>query len=397
MGPRTCNLLRLQPDLAHVSHAVNVNRFGCGLVSVFIPLIVIGDSSSLHQAIEVLAAFYLVTALCRLAMNVPAMSAISRWGAPRVLGTGFVVRAGSLLALLAYTSEHAAALLLGAGVVAGVAEALCDDARHIYISGSVEHEGLSSSMATMEMTGQGLDVAAPLAGALVGTLLGPGWLVGCALAVMASSAVPLARMHKVDRSKNSERPRLSLRGAPWQDMVANACFNSDEAVGAQLWPIWLAIVLGSFTFVGVVAAIASSVAALTIYMAGHLGDKGHDRMVLKRGIAGAGVANALRFAAGSPLMAGLVSAAYSGASEFALNGLNSIYYVNGGRRGLQYNTSMETACSIGYIVVWAAVLAVALLTQGTAPFFHTGFALAAALVWGTLLLRRHPSEHQPEG
>jgi hypothetical protein len=388
---RLRKLLRLQPDLAHVAHAVNINRFGSGLVSVFIPLIVIRDSPSPHQAIEILAAFYLASALCKMAVNVPAMLAINRWGAPPILGGGFVVGAGSLLALLAYTGDHSAILLLGCGLLTGAAGALSDDARHVYISGSVEHEGISSSMATMEMTGQGLDVAAPLIGAAVGTLLGPGWLVGAALALMASSVVPLARMHKVDRSRNSERPRFSLGGAPRRDVVSNICFTADEALGDQLWPIWLAVVLGSFTGIGAVTAIAASVTVLTIYMAGHLGDKGHDRMVLRHGIAGVGVSNVLRFASHSPLMAGVVSAAYGGTREFALNGLNSIVYANARRRGIQYVTTMQMACDIGYSSIWAVVLAVALLTQGTTPFFYTAFALAAVLIWGTPLITQQAS------
>jgi len=386
--------LKIQPDLVHVSNAVNLSRFGSNLISVFIPLIIIQRSSSLHDALQIIAGFYFITALVKMIVNVPAMLLINRVGAPFVLGFGFVINAVSLGCFLGYTIHvHDLAFLAAGAIFLGASGALSDDARHVYIAGSVEHEGISSSMATMSIIGQGADVTGPLLGALIGSLFGVNWLIIVALCLMSSSVIPLMRMSKVDRSKHAERPRFSLRGAPARDIFANVCFTSDEALGIQLWPVYLAVILGSLSAISLVVSIAAGVTMVTIWLAGHLGDKGHDRSVMEHGIAGASIANAFRLLATTPFLAGAASSLYGGSREFALNGLNSISYANARIRGIQYVASMQIACDIGYSSMWGIMLAIISITNGSNLFFKVAFAMATAIIWGILLISRQQRSH----
>jgi hypothetical protein len=248
----------------------------------------------------------------------------------------------------------------------------------------MEHDNKSSSMATMEILGQIADLAGPITGALVGTLLGSNWLFVVALACLVFTVKPLAKIHKLLVLDQSIELHFSFRNAPIRDCLADGCFGSEETVSRQLWPVYLAVILGTFTEVGVVTAVSVLGTIVAVWLAGHLGDRGHNRSVLTQGVAGMSIVNWLRIVATTFGPIALLGAGYRITQGYALNGLNSTYYSHAKDKGLPYIVSIELASDVGYLVTWIMLFIVIDLFNNSRTFFVSGFIMAAIVVWGAL-------------
>ena len=182
--------------------------------------------------------------------------------------------------------------------------------------------------------------------------------------------------------------KYNLSGAPIKDLFANFCFNVETTIGVMFWPIYLAVFLKTFGSIGSIAAIAALASIITTWAAGHRGDKGHDRSVLRQGVTVVSIVNLGRIFAYTPLTIGIVSSVYQSALAYLQNSWTSTYYYHAKDKGPQYIISMEIACDLAYVAVWSVLLSIILVFSNASTFFDVAFIIAAVAAWGCLLISR---------
>lgn len=221
--------------------------------------------------------------------------------------------------------------------------------------------------------------------AVIGVTLGADWLLMFALFCLIFTVRPLAAIRRLPPLDQTTRLRFTFRAAPARDGIANGCFGSEEAISTTLWPMYLAVVLGTYSEIGAVTALSVLGTIIAVWLAGHYGDRGRNRSVLTQGIAGMSIVNVFRLTTTALGPITLLGIAYRVTQGYALNGLNSTYYSHAKDQGLQYIVSIELASDVGYLATWAVLFATIALSESNATLFMSGFAIAAVVVWGTLL------------
>lgn len=376
--------LRLQSDLFSVSQALLLYRLGNNLVGVFIPLVILKSGGELWM----IAAFYLVYALVKLGANYPFMRIIQQKGAHFGLGAGFIFGALQLASILAYSVHSNVAFLVAGAAFLAFANAFSWTARHLFVSQTIKNRTRSSNIATMEIYGSLVDIAGPLIGGVIGIFFGSTWLLWVAIICILATFLPLRNMGKVPIKNDFPPVRYDFSGAPRSDLVANFCWNIETSIGLMLWPIYLAVVLASYRSIGGVTAIAAVASIMTIWFAGHRGDRGNDRSVLKQGVAVASLVDLSRIVVATTFDIALVGAIYKSALAYLGNSWTSIYYGNAKVVGPQYIMSMEIACDLAYVALWGTLLTVLLTIGNVNLFFNFAFVVAAMAAWGCLLISR---------
>lgn len=373
----------IQKDLVEIAIALNILRLSIGMSGVFIPLIILNRGAALW----IIAAFYVAYACVKLVLNYPITHYIQRRGAHVGLGVGFFA-SGVLLACILGFSWIGSYWLLAIGSVAlAVSNAFVWNSQHVHISRAMDESTKSSTIATIEIAGQFLDILAPVIGGIIGMVFGSAGLLIVSLSLLFVSIVPLRKMGQLTTKNATVQLRYDLSGAPARDLIANFCFNIETAVGVMLWPIYLAVVLKTFGSIGLVAALAAACTALTVWIAGRRGDAGKDRQVLTQGACMSSVSHVMRIFATTPLSIGLVSVVYKSSLAYLGNAWTSTYYAHAKRYGLQYIMSMEIACDFAYLTLWSCLLVVLLLADVN-TFFIVAFLIAAMAAWGCLLIAK---------
>jgi hypothetical protein len=384
-NPRIRDAFKIQRSLLHIAQAQAVYRLSINMVGVFIPFVILKHGGALWMV----AGYYLLRSALKLIINFWFVKLIRHYGAHFGLGFGYVFAALQLASVLGFASTSHPIFLIFGAVSLGLADTFGDNSRHMYISQAMEITSRSSSMATMEIMGQTADMIGPLIGAVVGEIFGTNWLLIVALIILGFSIVPLKKMGPMLKFDESTPLHFGFRGAPVKDLFADFCFVADEAVCLLLWPVYLAVILGNYIDIGTVTVIAGLAAIITVWVAGHRGDKGQDKSVLKQGAAGMSLANVLRIAALTPFSIAAVNILYQSSQEYTLNALNSTTYSHMKREGLQYYSAMQFVTDIAYTSVWAILFTVLLISNDVKAFFTTAFILAAVSIWGVILIAPH--------
>lgn len=378
---------KLQKELVSVSLALNLFRLGGSIVGVFIPLVILQSRGQLW----LIALFYLIYAFSKLCINFSAMKFIMKRGAHVGLGLGFLFGASQLFLILGYSiNGNIALLVLGAFCLAAM-NAFVWNAQHLFISRVMENTTKSSNIATIEIIGKSLSVIGPIIGGVIGFYFGSAWLLMVASLIILTTFIPLWDMGKLKIPNEQQPMKYNLSGAPIRDLAANFCFNVETTIGVMFWPIYLAVFLKTFTSIGIIAAIAALASIITTWVAGHRGDKGHDRSVLRQGVTVVSMVNIGRIFAYTPLTIGIVSSVYQSALAYLQNSWTSTYYYHAKDKGPQYIISMEIACDLAYVAVWSVLLLVILAFSNASIFFDVAFIIAAIAAWGCLLISRQSS------
>ncbi|MEK7059497.1 MAG: hypothetical protein AAB971_01945 [Patescibacteria group bacterium] len=374
-------LLPIQDELVRLGIALNLFRLGNNLVGVFIPLVILQSGGKLWM----IAGFYTLYALTKLCLNLPLMRFIQQRGSHIGLGLGFAFGGLELANILGYASTSNSFFLIVGALSLAVTNSLIWNAQHVFISRVMNETTKSSSIASIEIIGQSLDVLGPILGAVIGSLFGASWLLLAALLLIVCAVIALRNMSNIDPVR-AEKIRYSLDGAPFRDIAANFCFNIETSVGVMLWPIYLAVALKTFGAIGGVAAISAAATILTVSLAGRRGDQGKDRSVLREGVVVSSAVHVLRVVATTPLLITVIGSIYKASLAYFQNSWTSTYYSHAKKHGSQYIMSMEIACDAAYLTLWGGLLLVLSLSGSSRLFFVSAFGVAAIAAWGCLLI-----------
>lgn len=384
------SILKLQKSLTHVAVALTVYSFGSALVGVFIPLIILHNGGRLWEV----PAFYLLYAACKLCINYPSVLLIQKRGAHFGLGAGFMAGAVQILSIFGFSLAHAGWLLVTGAASLSFTDAFLWNSQHLYISRAMSESSKSSSIATISIIWKIGSVVAPLVGGLIGAYLGTDFLLGLAVVVCLLAIVPLLGMGRLSGADDSIRISYNLTGAPAKDILANFSYNIETAVSVLVWPIYLAVFIANYKGIGVITTLAAVVAIIVTWIAGHRGDKGQDRAVLREGVTVTSIVDIARVLVSTQAWIVAISSAYAASLAYFQNAWTSIYYHHAKQRGLQYIMSMEIANDLAYVMLWGTLLIVLLASSSRRAFFVAAFIIAAIAAWGCLLIRRQNSGKQ---
>jgi MFS family permease len=378
------NLLSLQKGLIHVAAALNIYGFASSLIGVFIPLVILKSDGHLWEV----PAFYLVYSCFKLVVNYPAALLIQKKGAHFGLGVAFIAGGLQMLSILGFTVTHSWVLLVMGAVSLSFTNAFSWNSQHLFISQAMKDDTKSSNIATIAIIGQVGNVVAPLLGGLIGAYLGSGYLLVLAVLLCFVALIPLRNMGGYSSGITTSKIIYNFQGAPAKDILANYFFNIETVVGVMVWPIYLAVFVASYKDIGTITAIAATATILTTWVAGHRGDKGQDRNVLKEGVAISSVIDIIRVFVTSQFWIGVVSSGYKASLAYFSNAWTSVYYHHAKQRGLQYIMSMEIANDLAYVSLWGVLLIALLTSSSSKVFFVTAFVIAAISAWGCLLITK---------
>ena len=379
-------VLKLQENLFGLTASLSIFGFANGMVGIFIPLVLIENGAEVWQV----AVFYAVAALVKLCINYPvARYVIESRGVHVALGLGYLAAIAQLAFLQGFVSSSNVWLLVGAAIGMALTYSCIWISQHLHISTVMENSTKSSSVATMESINQVAGVAAPAIGGLIGGLFGPTWLLVAAALVLATSFIPLPMVGRLHQEHTADAERSSLRyslsGAPKRDLFANFSFNIETVVGVLVWPIFLAVQVGTYREIGYISTAAALVAVITLYIAGRRGDAGKDRRVLFEGALISSSINVVRLFASSTAALTAITAAYRGSLAYGQNAWVSNYYAHAKRRGAPYVMSMEIMCDVSHALLWS-ILAYVSYHFSSDTLFVTAFTIAAFAAWGCLAI-----------
>lgn len=374
----------IQPNLAQVAWALNLYRLGNNIAGVFVPLIILKSGGKLWM----ISLFYLLYACIKLCINYPLMRVIQSKGAHFGLGAGFAFSILEIASILGYSHSHDLVFLIFAGVCLAFTNGFVWNAQHFFISRNMDSSTKSSRIASIEIYGRIFDIVGPIIGGFIGAAFGAGWLLVAAILCIAATLRPLTKMTRLAQMVESFHVRYGLRGAPKRDLVANFCFNIETTIGTMVWPIYLAVVITSFKSIGGIAAIAALAAIITTWAAGHRGDKGQDRSVLREGVTASSIVDVLRTLTVASGAITAIGAAYQATLAYFINPWTSTYYQHAQDKGPQYIISMEIACDLAYVTLWGLFFILVTTIHDTRIIFNIIFLVAAIAAWGCLLITR---------
>jgi hypothetical protein len=316
------------------------------------------------------------------------MRIIQNKGAHFGLGAGFTFSIFEISSILGYSHSHSLVFLILASVSLAFTNGFVWNAQHFFISRNMNSATKSSSIASIEIYGRIFDIIGPIIGGFVGAEFGVDWLLVAAIICIATTIRPLTKMTSLSLAAKPVHIQYGLHGAPKRDLIANFCFNIESAIGNMIWPVYLAVIIASFKSIGGIAAVAAAAAMIATWVAGHRGDKGKDRSVLRQGVMASSIVDVLRTIATGPAAITAISAAYQSSLAYLINPWTSTYYQHAQDQGPQYIISMEIACDLAYVTLWGLFFILATTIHDTRIIFNIIFLLAASAAWGCLLITR---------
>lgn len=377
-------VLSIQRSLLSITIALSLFNFANGLVGVFVPLIMLENGAEFWQV----AAFYLTYAVAKLCFNYPTIRITQKYGPHASLGMGFIAGTIQFMFLWMFTSTHHLWLAYLAAIALALTNAAIWNSLHIHVSKVMSNATKSSSLATMEVINQVLGAVAPLLGGVIGLVFGPAWLLIGATLFALSALIPLRSIGSMHAPEEDVRPvTYRITHAPLRDVFANFCFNIETAVGLMVWPIFLAVEVRTYGSIGVISALSAAVTVVVVLIAGHRGDKGRDRQVMREGIAISSLVDFARLLPLGTVGITVVGVAYRASLAYMNNPWTSTYYHHTKRKGIPYVVSMEIACDFAYLMLWTVLLLVTAFAS-IHKMFVVAFVLAGIAAWGCLFISK---------
>ncbi len=363
----------LHKDLVNITVANTLRHFGGALIEVFVPLLLIQRGFSILEV----SGFYLVYATFKLIINYQTMRLTNRFGARLSLIIARVAYVAYLLCLVAIVSGKPLEMVWLMACMLAVTNAFQWNAQHIHISRVINMERKGKDIARIDSADMIAASLAPAVSAVLALVLNEQWPLYLAIASIAGSVFWL---RDIDREAGGHIPQLELKynltHAPKRDLLANFAFNFHSAIGVFVWPMYLALVLGNISSIGIVTTIGALGTVVFLIFVGNRNDNVGTHKVLMEGSIATFIAHLLRLLPASAVMISFINIIWMICFRYQINPWTSTYYAHTRNKGMSYILSMEIACDVAYVVLFALVfLLLSIFTHSVG--FSILFVLAA--------------------
>lgn len=363
----------IHKDLVNITLANSFRNFGGALVEVFVPFLLLQQGLSLLQV----CFFYVVYAAIKLCINFPSMLVTNRWGARTSLTIARLTYAGYLACLFFAEAQGNLDLIWFMPALLAFSNAFQWNAQHLHISRVIDMERKGKDIARIDAIDTFISTFAPLIAAGLALWLGAAWPLFIAIILILGSIFWLQHIDKEAGGHiRTNSMKYSLAYAPKRDLLANFAFNFHTATHGLIWPIYLALVLGSIGSIGLVVTVGSLIAIVCLLFVGNRSDASGTERVLREGSAAVFFVHLLRLLPPSVITVTLVNVFWRIAGLYQQNAWVSTYYAHTREGGINYIISMEIICDIAYIVL-AIMLFVCIALFGNTVGFAVLFIAAA--------------------
>ncbi|MDQ8706966.1 hypothetical protein RCO28_31510 [Streptomyces sp. LHD-70] len=381
----------LHRELRAITASRVLRQASVGLVNVYIPLIMLSRGAQIWQV----CAFYLAYSAAKLAVNYPSMLLINRYGVQLGMQAAILFSMLHLASLTVYVSTGGDLPAYAGAVSLALTNSFLWNSEHLHVSRVLAPERKGRDIAVMTILQGAAALFAPLAGGLAMAAGGQVLTLCLAVALAMCAAWPARRLDRIGTGHQPVRViKYSLWHAPLRDSVANFSFNVNATTFSTVWPVYLALTIGSFATLGWVVFAAELISLALMFVAGRRGD-GKGRRVLLEGSVATGFLNCLRILATTPMALAGLGGALQAAASYQQTSWTSIYYGHARRNGPNYIMSLEIAGDLANIAVWGALLASFRLFDGTTQQFTAVFVTAGIASLGCLLISKEPATAPP--
>lgn len=357
----------LHKDLINITVANTLRHFGGALIEVFVPLLLIQHGLTLVGV----SAFYLVYAIVKLAVNYQAMRLTNRFGArPSLIIARFCYITYLLCLVVIIQGGSSGLVWLMAGMLA-LTNAFQWNAQHVHISRVINMERKGKDIARIDSIDMIAASIAPAVSAVLALVVDASWPLYVAIASILASMFWLRSIdNEAGGHMREERISYNLSYAPKRDLVANFAFNIHTAIGGFVWPMYLALALPHVKSIGTVATVGALGAAVFLLFIGNRNDSVGTQKVLQEGTGATFIAHLLRLIPASVATVSAINIVWLLALRYQQNPWTSTYYAHVRTKGMNYILSMEIACDLAYLVLFAGVFVVL-----SAFGYHVGFMI----------------------
>lgn len=210
---------------------------------------------------------------------------IAAFGPKHSIAMGTIIQILYLLVLISVGTFNWPLILLG--ILGSLSYALFGIALQVDFSKvkHVDHGGKELGFITIcEKVGS---VIGPLVGGLVASLINPQVSIVIAISILFLSLWPLFTSSEPTKTKQ----KIRLKGFPWhqhkRDFMSGIFFGVENIVSITIWPLFIAIVVFSdnaYSAIGIIIAVSTAIALLSIYLIGKLIDDKKGLILLNTGV-----------------------------------------------------------------------------------------------------------------
>lgn len=383
-----------------VSKSIEV--LGFGLAGFFVALVLMNSGLSLAAV----GVFYLCYAACAAVIVGTIygflLRATRRRGCRIGMTIGTIASSAYMLGVAWYASSpHQLWLLCLLPVLMAAQDAFLWPSEHIYTAFVINEQRQGGSLAAVEIARRIVVMLAPLIGGHVAAWWGQTWLSAIAALVILARLVPIRQTQDVDYldvvPHNDLRPRF--KAVPWRDLIAQLGFSGHAVTAPIIWPVYIAMSLGSFTLIGVVASGATLVSIAVLMVVGWIVDQRKKNLLhtFRMGTTLVSTMHLARlsalFVAGNPWVIGGIIALYDACLQCQYLPWSDSYYAQVRQRGVGYALAREVVGFAAYLPMFAVLVIVTFAVGGNAAFAAV-FVLAASLTWLCLCLSMTPQNER---
>ena len=340
--------LRLK-ELGRLYWAHTVRGLASNLVTIFVPIYLY----KLHYSIRAIMVYFMLASVFWGITQAPILRWSNRIGFNKAMGLGLLGEGLQILMLATITRYHWPLWLIA--LVWGIAISLYWPQLRANFTRSLLHRKVAPAVGTSSallMLSLGV---APAIGGAIASWLGITLLYVIAMLCFAAAAAPLFTGKELIKHEE-----YTLRGIPWRkiwrDLIANMGSEVDAAIAANVWPLFIFLIVPTYAGVGLLSSMA---VIASIIIAFYVGQRKQKEITgyLKNGAGVIGLTNAIRLVTQSVGQIAGINFFNGLGQAIAVTPFYSRYYQNAEREPLlPYVYAMQMTCVVGDVAVFGLLV-----------------------------------------
>lgn len=365
-----------------------LSHLGTSIVSIFLPILMLGLGYSLAFVAGYFLAYFLMSFLSHRCI---AYKVISGFGTKKSLSLALFLQALGYASVAISGTDFILSVLVVGLVVLSVSEALRWEAYHVDFLRFVDQNRESAQISFTQIMNRVGVVGGPLIAGLSSALFGPVFTLWLGAGMLAFSGVPLLFTKDFyPEYKESEKRGAANR----RQLLANFGINFDSNTSVLIWPIFLYILFdNNFSSTGILISAGFMISAIGIAILARVSDRNDDykdKIMLSMTITRA-ITHLLRAISVVPVFAIFTNMLGELGSMQKPSSYIARFYDHGKRakNPLLYIRSVEQAAGLGRSASWAVFLVGVIFIEAFA--FEIIFIVAATLSLLMLKMRKRAS------
>lgn len=318
-------------------------QLAIGISSIFVPIMLYDLGYSLQQ----ISLFFVFFFGIRMLVQFPTFNYIRKYGVNHSLALGYILTGFYILSV--YIAQwHSVGLIL-AGFFGGLFGPVLWSSRHVDLVRVFASKKMSKDVTYMFVLNTLAVLLAPIIGGLVSEYAGPGYaLLLTFVVLMAAVSIIHREIHSEYDLQAEKIPPVKFR-LPSRDLIANMSNGIASNSYKLWWPLYVFIIVGSFSDVGFLFAIGTLISIPMIKAVGRYNERHGPYTSMTVGSMGRAVISSLRPLADSFGSVLAINLSFDPPDTARAQSFFDIYYRHAQKRSNQlgYIRAMEIFNNLG--------------------------------------------------